>query len=61
MGLVGRVGQMGRIGRGENCELGTSCRLAPAGGELFSHLTPKEALEKLKELYENNQIPCKKK
>jgi hypothetical protein len=31
MGRVGRVGQMGRVGRGENCELGTSCKLAPAG------------------------------
>ena len=29
-------------------------------GELFSHLTPKETLEKLEELYKNNQIPCKK-
>jgi len=43
-----------------NFELGTSCKLAPAW-ELFKDLTPKEALEKLKELYENNQIPCKKK
>ncbi len=39
MGLVGQVGQvgrmrqMGRIGRGENFELGTSCKLAPAGGK----------------------------
>jgi len=30
MRLVGRVGQ---VGWGENCELGTSYKLAPAGGK----------------------------
>ena len=29
--IVGRVRQVGQVGRGENCELGTSCKLAPAG------------------------------
>jgi len=35
MGLVGRVGRVGRVGQvgwGENCELGTSYKLAPARG-----------------------------
>ncbi|EKY11587.1 hypothetical protein HMPREF9075_00581 [Capnocytophaga sp. oral taxon 332 str. F0381] len=35
MGRVGQVGQMGQmrqVGRGENFELGTSYKLAPAGG-----------------------------
>ncbi len=27
-----RVGQMGQVGRGENFELGTNCKLVPAGG-----------------------------
>jgi len=39
---VRQVGQVGRIGRGENCELDTSCKLAPAGGEVVC----KEIIEK---------------
>lgn len=31
--FVRRVGQMGQVGRGENFELGTNCKLVPAGGE----------------------------
>ena len=31
VGRVRQVGQVGQVGRGENCELGTSCKLAPAG------------------------------
>ena len=30
--FVRRVGQMGQVGRGENFELGTNCKLVPAGG-----------------------------
>ena len=38
MRLVGRVGQ---VGWGENCELGTSCKLVPAGGDLSVTLSLK--------------------
>ena len=39
------VGQMGQVGRGENFELGTSCKLAPAGFTLKT-LTNSESLPK---------------
>jgi len=31
VGRVGQMGQVGQVGRGENFELGTSYKLAPAG------------------------------
>ena len=42
-----QVGQMGRIGRGENFELGTSYKLAPAGVDI-----PKSPLGQMKYLKE---------
>ena len=31
LGGLGQVRRVGQVGRGENFELGTSCKLAPAG------------------------------
>ncbi len=36
--FVRRVGQMGQVGRGENFELGTNCKLVPAGGKRHTML-----------------------
>ena len=35
LGGLGQVGRVGQMGRGENSELGTSCKLAPAGDEFL--------------------------
>jgi hypothetical protein len=40
--FVRRVGQMGQVGRGENFELGTNCKLVPAGGETPHHVAQTE-------------------
>ena len=43
--FVRRVGQMGQVGREENFELGTNCKLVPAGGKRHTMLLKRRKAE----------------
>jgi len=58
VGQVGRMRQMGRIGRGENFELGTSCKLAPAGEPLSPEA--QKAYDKMLKSKNKRKEDCKK-